>query len=120
MKYLVQFLIILAFCLAGELLHELIPLPIPASIYGIALLFAALELKVVRPHDIQEVSSFLTGIMPLLFLPPAVGLMESWGILKGSLAAYLVTILVSTFLVMAVSGWSTEAVIRLKSRRDKR
>ena len=53
MKYVIQFLIIAAFSFAGELLHHFIPLPIPASIYGIVLLFTALELKVVKVRDIR-------------------------------------------------------------------
>ena len=48
MKYLTQFLIIMGFTLAGEALQRLIPLPIPASVYGLALLFLALCLKLVK------------------------------------------------------------------------
>jgi holin-like protein len=64
MKLLIQFLIIIAFSFAGELLHYLLPLPIPASIYGIVLLFAALELKVIKVKHIRETSSFLIAVMP--------------------------------------------------------
>ena len=63
MKYVIQFLIIAAFAFIGELLHWFIPLPIPASIYGIVLLFIALELKWVKVSDIREVSSFLIAVM---------------------------------------------------------
>ena len=48
MKYLTQFLRITAFTLAGELLQRLIPLPVPASVHGLALLFAGLCLGVVK------------------------------------------------------------------------
>ena len=54
MKYVIQFLIIAAFAIIGELLHWFIPLPIPASIYGIVLLFIALELKWVKVSDIRS------------------------------------------------------------------
>lgn len=54
MKYLIQFLIIIAFSFAGELLHYCLPLPIPASIYGIILLFLALEMKWVSVKDIRD------------------------------------------------------------------
>ena len=57
MKYLIQFLIIIAFSFMGELLHYCLPLPIPASIYGIVLLFMALELKWIKVKDIRETSS---------------------------------------------------------------
>ena len=77
MKYLKQFLIIIAFSFLGELLHYLLPLPIPASIYGIILLFTALELKWIKVKDIFETSSFLIAIMPVMFIPAAVGLVDS-------------------------------------------
>ena len=111
MKYVIQFLIIAAFAFIGELLHWLIPLPIPASIYGIVLLFIALELKWVKVSDIREVSSFLIAVMPIMFIPAAAGLMESWGVVKSSVWEYALITIVSTFVVMGVSGAVTQFVI---------
>ena len=54
MKYLWQFLIIVAFSFVGELLHFLIPLPIPASIYGIVLLFVALYAHWIQVRQIRH------------------------------------------------------------------
>lgn len=111
MKYVIQFLIIAAFAFIGELLHWFIPLPIPASIYGIVLLFIALELKWVKISDIREVSSFLVAVMPIMFIPAAAGLMESWGAVKSSVWEYALITIVSTFVVMGVSGAVTQFVI---------
>lgn len=111
MKYVIQFLIIAAFAFVGELLHWFIPLPIPASIYGIVLLFIALELKWVKVNDIREVSSFLIAVMPIMFIPAAAGLMESWGAVKSSVWEYALITIVSTFVVMGVSGAVTQFVI---------
>lgn len=111
MKYVIQFLIIAAFAFVGELLHWFIPLPIPASIYGIVLLFIALELKWVKVSDIREVSSFLIAVMPIMFIPAAAGLMESWGAVRSSVWEYALITIVSTFVVMGVSGAVTQFVI---------
>lgn len=111
MKYVIQFLIIAAFAFVGELLHWFIPLPIPASIYGIVLLFISLELKWVKVSDIREVSSFLIAVMPIMFIPAAAGLMESWGAVKSSVWEYALITIVSTFVVMGVSGAVTQFVI---------
>lgn len=120
MKYIIQFLIIAAFAFAGELLHNFIPLPIPASIYGIVLLFIALELKWVKVSDIRETSSFLIAVMPIMFIPAAVGLMDSWSEVKPSIWAYAAVTVVSTFVVMGVSGAVTQGVIRMgRKRKDK-
>lgn len=112
MKLIKQFLIIIAFSFAGEILHALLPLPIPASIYGIALLFAALETKKLKVQDIAETSAFLIEIMPIMFIPAAVGLLKSWDVVKGSLPAYIVVTVVSTFVVMYAAGAVTQAIIR--------
>ena len=49
MKYIRQFAIIMLFSLLGELCHLILPFPIPASIYGMVLLFLSLF-----PAKIQE------------------------------------------------------------------
>ena len=79
MCYLYQFARIMGFCFLGEILHEVLPLPVPASIYGLILLLAALKTGLVKLEQVKEVGNFLTGIFPLLFVPAAVGVMELWG-----------------------------------------
>ena len=66
-KYIFQFARILAFCFLGEILHVVLPLPVPASVYGLVLLLAALNFKLVKLDDVKEVGTYLTGIFPLLF-----------------------------------------------------
>lgn len=119
MKYLIQFLIIIVFSFLGELLHFCLPLPIPASIYGIILLFVALELKWVKVKNIRETSGFLIAVMPVMFIPAAVGLIDSWQSIGDSWLQYIVVTVVSTFIVMGASGWMTQFVIR-KGKKVKK
>ena len=120
MNILRQFSIILIISLIGEALSFLIPLPIPASIYGIALLFLLLCTGALRVESVRTVSSFLIAIMPVMFIPAGVGLMESFGLLLPALPAYIFITLFSTLAVMAVSGLATQAVIRKKNTEDNR
>lgn len=115
MKIVRQFSIIALLALIGEGLHYLIPLPVPASIYGMLLLLVALCLKVIKPEQIRETASFLIEIMPLMFIPAAVGLLESGN--SADLLPMLVIIVVSTLLVFAGSGWVTQALIRADRKR---
>ena len=112
MKFVIQFLIIIGFSFAGEFLHYVIPLPIPACIYGIVLLFVSLECKLLKVNDVRDVSSFLIAVMPMMFIPAAVGLITSWDIISGSLVKYVVVTFVTTFVVMGVSGLVTQGIIR--------
>ncbi|MCE2603849.1 CidA/LrgA family protein, partial [Pseudomonas aeruginosa] len=66
-----------------------IPAPIPASIYGLVILLVLLLTGIVKVGHIKETSDFLIAVMPLMFVPPAVGLMESWGVLSGELLPIL-------------------------------
>ena len=104
MKYLSQFCIILGFTLAGEALQRLLPLPIPASVYGIILLFTALCLGIVKVEQIQTVGSFLTSILPVLFVPPVVGILENWDLIRDAVLVIFLLSLISAFLTFAVSG----------------
>ena len=117
MKYIFQFLVIMVFAFIGEVLHHFIPLPVPASIYGIVLLFLALELRIVKVSDVKETSSFLIAVMPLMFLPPAVGVIESLDIIRGNWFPYAVVTLVSTVVVMGISGRITQHIIRKEGRK---
>ena len=82
MKYLKQFGIILFVSLLGELLRMLIPLPIPASVYGLVLMLILLMTGIIKLQQIKEVSAFLIEIMPVMFIPAGVGLLESWPSLR--------------------------------------
>ena len=118
MRYVIQLFIIICFSFLGEILHEVLPFPIPASIYGIVLLFLALELKILKVAQIREVSTTLIISMPVMFVPPAVGLISSWGNIKNNWAEYLLITFASTFVVMAIAGWTTQWIILW--RRNKR
>ena len=117
MKYVKQFFIILLISFVGELFKYLIPLPIPASIYGMVILFIGLMTGLIRLDDVKDVGKFLIEIMPLMFIPAGVGLMESWGDLNSMLVEVVVIILVSTVLVMGVSGKVTELVLKRSANK---
>ena len=112
MKYLRQFMIILLVSFAGELLKYIMPFPVPASIYGLIILFVVLETGILKLDAVKETSVFLIEIMPLMFIPAGVGLMESWGDLNSMLVEVIVIILVSTVLVMGISGKVTELILK--------
>lgn len=111
-KYLQQFCVILGFSLLGELAHKLIPFPIPASIWGMAALFLALALKLVKVEQIKETGGFLTAILSVLFVAPAVNLLDCWGQIAPHLGAIGVVIVVSLLVTFGVSGLVTQALLK--------
>ncbi len=119
MKYIKQFLIILLISFIGEGLNYLIPAPIPASIYGMVILFVCLCTKVIKLDDVKDTGLFLIEIMPLMFIPAGVGLMKSWGVLKPLLIPVLVITVVSLVAVMGISGRVSQSIIKGKKSKAK-
>lgn len=118
MKYLRQFAIILLISTLGELLRVWIPLPIPASVYGLVLMLLALITGILNVHQVKEVSSFLIEIMPVMFIPAGVGLLKSWPALQPIWIPVVLTIVLTTIIVMAVTGKVAEAVMRKEHKDD--
>lgn len=117
MKYLKQFMVILAFSFLGEVLHQVLPLPIPASVYGLVFMLAALMTGVLKLHQVKETSAFLIEIMPVMFIPAAAGLIDSWGILQPVIIPLEIITVVTTVFVMVVTGLVTQGIIRKGKRK---
>lgn len=117
MKYLKQFCIILFVSFLGEMLHILIPLPIPASVYGLVLMLLALCTGILKLTQVRETADFLIEIMPVMFIPAAVGLVDSWPVLQSVWLPVVVITILTTIIVMAVTGRVTQHMIRRNLRR---
>ena len=116
MKLLYQFGVILAVTFVGELLYALLPLPIPASIYGLIVMLICLGTKVVKLSQVKIAAAFLIDIMPPMFIPAAVGLIVVWGDLKEILIPVVVITCLSTVIVMVCTGKVTQTLIRRKQK----
>ena len=117
MKYLHQFMVIIGITFVGELLKYMLPLPIPASIYGMVIMFIGLMTGAIKLDAVKDVGKFLIEIMPLMFIPAAVGLLETWDVIAPAWLEYVAVTVISTWVVMIVSGRVTQFVIRRK-RKD--
>ena len=112
MKYLSQFCIILGFTLLGEVLQRLLPLPIPCSVWGLAFLFLALCFGIVKTEQVKDASAFLISIMALLFVSPAVGIVENWDLIRPQLLPIFLLLAGTTFLVFGISGSLTQLLLK--------
>mgnify|MGYP004668022401 FL=1 len=99
-------------------MNYFIPLPIPGSIYGMILLFILLCTGLVKLHQIREVGNFLIDIMPMLFIPSAVGIMAQFEQLKSIWIEVIVVTIITTVIVMTVTGLTTQTIIRIKKRKE--
>ena len=118
MKYVRQFMLILMISFCGELLKCLLPLPIPASVYGFVLLFAGLMTGMIKLDMVKDAAKFLIEIMPLMFIPAGVGLMSSFSVLRPVLVPVCVITLVTVVTVMVVTGGCSQWIIRREKRKE--
>ena len=120
MKYLRQFCIILLISALGEGLHILLPLPVPASVYGLVLMLGTLTSGILTLEQVEDAADFLVEIMPVMFVPAGVGLLEAWGDLQPIWMSVAIITALTTVIVMVVTGRSTQFVIRKDRRNEKK
>ena len=118
MKYVKEVAWIMAFTFIGEALNKLLPLPIPAGVYGLVLLLAGLIKGIVKLEDVETTGGFLLDTMTLMFIPAAVGIMSVTDILLPVLVPYLVIIISSTVIVMTVTGIAASLILRRSEKKE--
>lgn len=117
MKYIIQAGIIATISFIGELLYFFVPLPIPASVYGMVILFVLLCLKVIKLPQVEDVANWLLSVMPIFFIAPSVGIINSFDSIKGQVLPLVFICFISTIVVMALTGLVAQGVIHLQNRK---
>ncbi len=112
MKYLIQFTIILIITFLGEILHRFIPLPIPASIYGLVIMLISLSTGIIKLEQVSSAGNFMLDIMPVMFIPSAVGLITIWSDIVHIVIPLIFIALLTTVLVMAATGKMTDFILK--------
>ena len=119
MKFLRQFMIILLLSFLGEVLKMFIPLPIPASVYGLVLMLLCLVTGILKTSQVKEAAFFMIEIMPVMFIPAAAGLIDSWKVLQPLLLPILVITVVITIFVMVVTGKIAQMIARKRGIKNE-
>lgn len=119
MKFIKQLSIIMVISFMAELMELLIPLPIAASVYGLVLMLIGLITKIIPLEKVEGAADFLIEIMPILFVPPTVSLIANVEALKQMLVPLFVISIVTTILIMVVTGRVTQGIMRHDGRRNR-
>ena len=119
MKILRQIMIILQLSFLGEVLKMFIPLPIPASVYGLVLMLVCLMTGVLKTSQVKDAAFFLIEIMPVMFIPAAAGLIDSWKVLQPLLLPILVITVVITVFVMVITGKVAQMIAQKRGIKNE-
>ena len=99
-------------CLAlGELIVFLTGIKLPSSIIGMLLLTL---LGWIKLHWVQGMSDFLVANLGFFFIPPGVALMLYFDIIEAQFWPIVVATLISTILVLVVTGWVHQLTRKIK------
>ena len=118
MKYVQQFSIILLISVIGEILKTFLPLPVPASVYGLVIMLVALLTGILKLDQVKGAADFLVEIMPVMFIPAGVGLMGSWNVLKPLLIPVGIITFVSFVAVAVATGKTAQWMIKKDEGKD--
>ena len=119
MNFLRLFMIILLLSFLGEVLKMFIPLPIPASVYGLVLMLVCLMTGVLKTSQVKDAAFFLIEIMPVMFIPAAAGLIDSWKVLQPLLLPILVITVVITVFVMVITGKVAQMIAQKRGIKNE-
>ncbi len=119
MQYLKQFGIIIGISFVAELLKSLIPLLVPAGIYGMVILFLLLSTKMIKLEQVSDVGNFLISVMGIMFVPAGVGIMRDYNIIIEMLPAMVIAVIVITVIVMVMSGRVTQLLLKKDKKKWK-
>jgi len=119
MKAMKGFFIILFSLMVGNLITALTKLPIPGSIFGMLILLILLETKVVKLETVDPAAGFLISVMIMLFVPGGVNLMNVYDKFDGVIFQVFAIVIVTTIVVMAVTGLVADQILNAKNKKGK-
>lgn len=115
-----QLALIMAVCLAGEKIADVLPIDIPGNICSMILLLLFLVSGVIRMGSIKDAADFLLDNMAVFFIPAAVAIMGSFDLLAGNIIKLVAICLITTVLVFFVTSFTVSTVANLMARREAR
>ena len=113
MKIIKQLFWIFLFSLLGEGVSILISnfVAIPGSVIGMILLFIALHFGWIKLSQVDEVGTWLTDNMAILFVPAGVGLMTNFDLLANVWLQLLIIMVVTVSIMMWFVGTIVQKVM---------
>ena len=117
MELLKQFGIITALSLLGEILNHIIPLPVPASVWGMVFMFLLLCFKIVKLEQVEKAADFLLSIMTVMFVPVGAGLIQNYTAIKNEIIAIFIILIISTLVCFFITGHVAQFIINLQQKK---
>ncbi|MPQ43951.1 CidA/LrgA family protein [Clostridium tarantellae] len=117
MKLLRETLIVIAIYFIGEFISKLFIPSIPGNIIGMLILLVLLCTKIVKVEHVGTITKFFLDHLAFFFVPAGVGLLTALNLLEGNVTKLLLICILSTFIVMGVTGSTVQLLIKRKKNK---
>ncbi|GEP79451.1 antiholin-like murein hydrolase modulator LrgA [Staphylococcus carnosus] len=111
-SFLHQVLVIGIILLISKIIESFIPIPMPASVIGLVLMFIALSTGIIKLGEVEGVGSALTNNISFLFVPAGISVINSLGILSKSPFLIILLIIISTILLLLCTGFVSQILVK--------
>ena len=110
-NFFIQVLTIVAVLFVSKIIESFMPIPMPASVIGLVLLFIALCTGIVKLGQVETVGTALTNNIGFLFVPAGISVINSLPILKQSPILIILLIIISTLLLLICTGFASQLLV---------
>lgn len=106
-----QALTLAVILLISKIIESFIPIPMPASVIGLVLLFIAPCTGIVKLGQVESVGTALTNNISFLFVPAGISVINSLPILSKSPVLIILLIIISTILLLISTGFASQLLV---------
>ncbi|MBM6818182.1 MAG: CidA/LrgA family protein [Clostridium sp.] len=118
MKFFRESILLLSIYFVSEIISKLLNLPVPGSIIGMILLFVLLTSNIIKIEKVENLANFFLDHLAFFFIPASVGLMTSFASLKGSIFKIILLCILTTIIVISVTGLTVQFICNRKSIKE--
>ncbi|REH98266.1 antiholin-like protein LrgA [Staphylococcus felis] len=115
-SFLHQVLVMALILFVSKIIESFMPIPMPASVIGLVLLFILLCTGIVKLGQVESVGTALTNNIGFLFVPAGVSVVNSLGVLSQSPFLIIALIIVSTLLLLVCTGFASQIILKVTSK----
>lgn len=112
-----EFIILFIINYIGIIISKVFKLPIPGTIIGMVLFFILLYTKVLKVEKVENAVAILILNMTILFMPPAVRILDNIHFLDGQFIKVIILIILTTLITMGTTGKIVQIMIELTEKR---
>ncbi|WFO46548.1 antiholin-like murein hydrolase modulator LrgA [Bacillus pumilus] len=118
--FLSQAFIFATVMFVSNLISMYLPIPMPASVIGLVLLFVLLTTKIVKLEQVEQLGTSLTGLISFLFVPSGISVIQSLGVMQEVGVQVVGVIIIATIMLLAATGLFTQLLMQLSDKPQKR